>query len=616
MIYNYLKSIIIIFILLTGSALYAETVDISKNEKVSLLEHSSIFIGKKDLPLKTIIRENKFQPFHDDYLNLGISKGYIYIHFRLLNPTEKPITKALIAHSPLLENITLYVQNDLDKGQSRGIMHLDDTHITIPYYFTISIAPRSTKDYYLKVHSSIRTVGFSLTIDDKEKFLEHDRKLQAVDMLFIGMVMALMFYSFFLSYFISDRSYFFYGSYLLMLLYQQSSYLGLIQLYTPKWFIVFDTHMIIMKISLLLISAALFAIYFLEIKRYPWLHKIYFLIIGISFIQIMILDPYKASHLLTAILVSTVYIFFNLYAGIYVYRRGLKQARLFIVGVGLVSLLYIVMLLDVLGMVSLMRYFNSLLLFGTALEAFILSLAFADRYLILQAAKEKADTRILLESKNRASIVEQEVLEKTKELNQALETKELLIKEIHHRVKNNLQLILSIIRLQNDEIDDIQVSQKLSDLESRINAIATTYSMLLENASLEEIDMKIYLDNLLLDISEYHNYLHYRIDIHTDIDAGLPIKESVYVGLIVNELVTNSYKYAFPDGKGSIDVKLHEEKNHYTLIVEDSGDGFEPDANNKSLGLKLIHTLVYDQLGGNMELFTSDHTKYIIKFAI
>jgi len=96
----------------------------------------------------------------------------------------------------------------------------------------------------------------------------------------------------------------------------------------------------------------------------------------------------------------------------------------------------------------------------------------------------------------------------------------------------------------------------------------------------------------------------------------VPLRESVYIGLIVNELVTNAYKYAFENNIGSIYISLHHTKENYILTVEDDGKGFVIDENKKSLGLKLIHSLVYDQLGGEMEVHTNSQTKYTIRFTL
>jgi len=346
------------------------------------------------------------------------------------------------------------------------------------------------------------------------------------------------------------------------------------------------------------------------------LQKGYKIFIFIALLEMIVLSFPSMYNLNIVILTGALFIVFNLFAGIFTYLTGYKQARLFIVGFTIVFASYVLMILDALGMTSIMQNFRNILMFGTAFEALILSLAFADRFIILQEEKEKVDTHLLAESRNRASIIESEVIKKTKELNHALETKELLIKGVLHRVKNNLQIILSIIRLQNDEIEDEHVAEKFINLENRINAISQTYNMLLIKDNIEEINMQEYIESLLADIHNTLNTKDQQIGIRTDIDAMVPLRESVYIGLIINELVTNSYKYAFKDNIGSIYISLHHHENDFILTVEDDGKGFEIDKNQKSLGLKLIHTLVYDQLGGEIDIFTNSHTKYTIRFTI
>jgi len=617
-IINQTLRVIIFFFLFCATLAYANIapVNIDTQERHLLLKQSEIFISPKEIPFEKIIQQKKFKPFHSEHLNLGISHHFIYIHFILENHSRKPVSKVLEVSSPLLENIILYSGKNLGKGITKGILHVTEAHNTIPYCYRLTIAPHSQRNYYLKIHSIYNATDFALTLEEEKSFLEKDKLRQAVNLLLIGMVIALMLYSFFLSSYIGDRSYFFYGLYLFTLIYQQITYLGLTQIYFPPWFTLFDLYIDIVKLTLLIITAALFAMHFLDTKHYQSIHKIYQAILLIVFLELLFLPPEETYSLFAVIISGISFIFFNLFSGIYIYRKGLKQARLFIVGFSIVSFFYMIMISDTLGLSSLMYHFPNALIWGTTLEAFILSLAFADRYLILQNEAKETEKKILYETRHRADIVEHEVFRKTEELNHAIETKDLLIQEIHHRVKNNLQIILSIIRLQNLEVNDEKIKEKLTDLEYRINAIAKTYSMLLNNENLEEIDMQAYIETLLIDISESYDYLKYKINIITEIEATMPIKKSVYLGLIINELITNSYKHAFTNGTGSITIKLWEKENHYTLIVEDSGKGFKFDRKYQNLGLKLIHTLVQDQLDGSIEMMTENHTKYIIKFKL
>ncbi|WP_415408116.1 7TM diverse intracellular signaling domain-containing protein [Sulfurovum sp. CS9] len=594
----------------------ANSINISQQKQISLLENSSVYIDEKQLSIQDVLKQDLFEIYLKPYINIGTSQKTIWIKFRLQNPTQKPIEKSLILTSSLLEYIALYKDGDLNRPIIKGVSHITKEHTTLFPFYNIQLEAKTSQDYYLEVKSLYEPVDFGVGIQDKNEYLAEDRAQQFVNIMLIGMVLALMLYSFLVSFYTKDKSYSYYSFYLFFLVYQQMTYLGLTQIYFPVDFVVIDIKIPIIKVSTLLITASLFAMYFLKTKQRPILHKIYKLFVFIALMEMIILSIPGMYNLNIVIITGALFIIFNLSASIISYRQGYTQARLFIVGFSIVFFSYLLIILDAIGLTSIMQDFQNILMFGTAFEALILSLAFADRYVILQKEKEKVDAHMLIASKDRASIIENEVIKKTHELNHALKTKELLLKEIHHRVKNNLQVILSMIRLQNDEIEDKVVMEKFINLENRINAIAKTYNMLLIKDDLEEIDMQEYIDSLLWDIQGTVNYKSHKIRIKTDIDAMIPLRESVYIGLIINELVTNAYKYAFDDHKGTVFISLYHNENDFILTVEDDGKGFIIEENHKTLGLKLIHTLVYDQLGGDMEIFTNDHTKYIIRFTI
>ncbi len=613
----YIKSfkIIVLLFILIGSFSKATPIDISKVKEALILENSSVYFDKDNLSLQEIIDKKLFTIYHHPYINRGVSSETIWVTLTLTNNSISHVDKILVLSSTLVEYAALY-KDVLDTPLLKGVVHVDDEDTTLFPYFHISLKPQTSKQYYLKIKSAINPIDFGLWIYDEKRYISQDRVQQFINILLIGMVLALMIYSFILFFYTKDKSYLFYSFYLFALIYQQLTYLGLTQIYFPLGFIVFEIQITIFKITLLIITAALFSMHFLKTKEIPQLYKWYKLFILISLIEMIILSIPQFHNLHIVILTGALFIVYNLWAGYISYMHGNKQARLFIVGFGVVFVSYILIILDALGLTSIMQDFQNILMVSTALEALILSLAFADRYVILQKEKEKVDARILQESTNRTNMIKSEVVKKTQELNTALEVKELLLKEVHHRVKNNLQIILSIIRLQNDKVDDEKVSEKFINLENRINAISKTYNMLLIKDNLEEIDMQEYIDSLLVDIQETVRSTGQNIKIHTDINAFIPLRESVYIGLIINELITNTYKYAFDDNKGTISISLAQNKNDYVLTIEDDGKGYTLQEQTNSLGLKLIHTLVYDQLGGEMETKTNSHTKNIIRFSI
>jgi len=612
-----IRKIIYFLTLLTSVLISLNAIEINEKSPMpfSLLEKSEVYLSKATVTPETVPKL-PFCSYDDNCINVGISQKNIWIHFILENNSSSAIQKILVVTSPLLEHIALYSQTTGSAPVLRGINHLNHTHHTLFPYFTISLPPHTSIRYYMNIHSTFTPVDFRLILYDRQSYFKKDHLQQMENIFLIGFVLALALYSFLIFLYIKDKSYFYYSLYLFALIYQQITYLGLTQLYFPLPFIMADMQIPVLKVALLIITASLFALHFLKIDKSDPLYKGYRLFIAASFIEVLLFSTPRFFNLDAIILTGTLFIIFNLSAGVIAYRRGVRQARLFIVGFSIVSLSYTFVILDALGFTSVMQYFQNILMYGTALEALILSLAFADRYIILQKEKELADAWILSESKNRTEIIQKEVEKKTKELNHALQTKELLLQEIHHRVKNNLQIILSMIRLQNDETHNALLHEKLTDLEYRISAIAKTYTMLIDTDDLEQIEMDTYVDALVNDIAEAYDFKQHNIAIHTDIQAYLPLKQAVYTGLIINELVTNAFKHAFLHEDGTITVSLFQKENRYTLCVEDNGKGYIPIEEASGLGMRLLQTLVKDQLEGTLEIQSFPHTKYIIRFNI
>ena len=593
-----------------------QTIDISSKKEVNILKYSDLYFDTQKLTLKEIRAQKLFRPYREEYINTGMQKLDIWVRFTLHNSTNRDINRVLVVTSPILESIVLYSEENLTHPHYKGVRNITKKHHTLFPYYRISMQAHTTKTYYLKANSQFTPVDFGLKLVDFNNFEYRDRVEQLVDTLLIGFVVALMLYSFILHFYTKDKSYLYYSFYLFALVYQQMTYLGLTQIYFPLRFINIDMQIPIVKVNLLVITAALFAMHFLKTKLLGVVDKIYKLFIVVSLLEIVILNNPYLYNLEIVIITGTLFILFNLYAGIVSYFKGNKQARLFIVGFGIVFLSYLMIILDALGVTTIIQKYPNILMFATAFEALILSLAFADRYLILQKEKASVDAQIIQESKIRANIIEQEVIKKTKELHSALETKELLLKEVHHRVKNNLQIILSIIKLQQDEIDDATVEEKFIDLENRINAISKTYNMLLIEDNIENIDMQEYIEALLLDIRESLQKKNQKVAIKRDINAKLPLRESVYLGLVINELVTNAYKYAFDTNNGIISISLQQHGKSYTLEIKDNGKGYNSKEIGESLGLRLIETLIFDQLNGTLEKDTKNHTYYTIRFSI
>jgi two-component sensor histidine kinase len=218
---------------------------------------------------------------------------------------------------------------------------------------------------------------------------------------------------------------------------------------------------------------------------------------------------------------------------------------------------------------------------------------------------------------------------KTEEqLKESLKEKEVLLKEIHHRVKNNMQIIYGMLNLQLAKIKDAAVAEKLRGTQHRIKSMALVHERLYSSKNLSMIEFRDYVQKLLLHL--FHSYggdsnkIHQKIDIE---NIFLDISIAIPCGLIVSELVSNSLRHGFPDGKGKnkkrdsekeIYVKLSlDKKNKYTLTVRDNGIGFPRDLDFRrtdSLGLQIVNTLV-EQLEGKIRLQKKEGTVFQIEFS-
>ena len=598
---------IVLFLLLLLKLSSAYVLEVSGVD--SLLEHSRLYVGENELTLESL--NKKLKPYCKEHINIGVKHQSIWIRFDLKNSTNRNMKRLLVLSSPLLEEITLFSSN-LKPLAEEGMLRHSKKHSTIPYVFELNFQAKSQSCYYLRVTSKHTPIDFSLSLKKKETFLIHDIKRQFIDTLLIGMIMAMMLYSLLVSLYLKDKSYFFYALYLFTLIYQQMTYLGLTQIYAPHTFIALEATLTLSKILFLIFTSALFAMHFLETNRLPKINLFYKSIMVILFLEFLFLDSMEEYSLNIVIITGAIFIVGNLFSGFYAYFKGVKEARLFIVGFGVVFFSYIMMIVDALGLASVMVYFPNILMDSTAIEALVLLLAFADRYLILQEEKHRVDRQILQELRDREKLITQEVRRKTEDLNGALEEKNLLLQEVHHRVKNNLQIILSLIRLQADSISSETLREKFSVVENRINAIAKTYSILLSKDSFKTIDMQEYIDELVDDLRFAMG--KEELKIQKEIALQLPIKEAIYVGLVINELLTNAFKYAFEQEEGIIYIRLYQQNTQRFLEIEDNGKGYSHEHQKDSLGLRLVKMIVKNQLKGRIEIDSTSHTKTVIRF--
>ncbi|SDS44814.1 Two-component sensor histidine kinase, contains HisKA and HATPase domains [Polaribacter sp. KT25b] len=210
-----------------------------------------------------------------------------------------------------------------------------------------------------------------------------------------------------------------------------------------------------------------------------------------------------------------------------------------------------------------------------------------------------------------------ELSEKNKLINKSLKEKELLVKEVHHRVKNNFQIVSSLLELQSKGIEDEKALELANEGKNRVKSMALIHQKLYQNES-GLVDFDEYIQLLVKELSSLFksdNKIDTSItskDMSFDIDTAIPL------GLIINEIITNSYKYAFKQGKeNTLSISINKEiDNNFKLIIEDNGPGLYSNFDvkkAKSLGLRLVNRLV-KQLHGTLSLTNEKGARFEIIF--
>jgi len=203
----------------------------------------------------------------------------------------------------------------------------------------------------------------------------------------------------------------------------------------------------------------------------------------------------------------------------------------------------------------------------------------------------------------------------------SLKEKETLLHEVHHRVKNNMQVINSLLKLQSNNIEDQHVKNILKDSQNRVYAMSAVHETLHGSERLSEIDVKSYLTKITTSVFQTYSTDHRKVKLNSNVeDSLININKAYPLGLIINELISNSLKYAFPKEKeGEISVTMKRLDKELELIVMDNGIGM-PDKldwkNSSTLGLKLVRTLVENQLDGSIDMESNNGTKFTIKFNV
>ncbi len=586
--------------------LYA-SINVDQTDTINILKSSKIYhdIGNKETISTILNKDLQFEVTNKeaiDYCNL-IPEG-VWLKFELKNPTNQTINKTLGIDNLSTEEIFLYeVKNQkVISKEITGMYHLKKFDGTINFNLPLKIEANSSQTYYLNVKNKKFSLWFKPQLYEPKSFLKKDTQKQIIWALFFGGILALIIYNIFLSIFTKDKIYLFYFLYLIATLLQNQFFMYPYFYFFPMEDVEFVKkvfYFAVMYINVFVtFTMTLFIRQFLNTKLYPKIDlslKVLIYIYIIYFV-LQIFDLFTVPQVIFFQFFTPYYF---LWIGFYALYKKNPQAKFFLISWSFALLAWLSLFFQYLGIIPIKYIYEYTFETLIMSEAILFAISLAYRIRNLEKKKNDLTKELLEKQKDESKRLEETVKLRTQELNKELKQNELLLKELHHRVKNNMQFITSLYALKLNENADLQMEEKLQDVERKIHAMSIVHQMLYNQKNIENINAKIYFEKVIENIKS--SFEMDNITFKLDINASLDIEEAIYCGLIVNELVTNAIKYAFDGKEGCISINLNNHNNGILLEVSDNGKGLTK-SDKMTFGQMMVESLATEQLEGNLEI--------------
>ncbi|MDY0320786.1 MAG: 7TM diverse intracellular signaling domain-containing protein [Arcobacteraceae bacterium] len=607
---------IIVIIFFSISFLYSNTIKIeaTSNNVIDILPSAKVYLDKTKSKTIDDIKalDDFFETNNKKLLGFGYSPDFdVWVKFEIYNQSDKKLKQIIEYHNPLTTHISLF-DGKSSEVQNEGLLNKEPTRNTLNPIFEIELEPNETKTYYMKASSYVTTLIVKLNLWDEKAFYSQEIKHQLILALFFGAMVILALYNLFIYFVVKDISYLYYVLYIFGIVLHHLIYVGMANVYLvdQQWMGYFVDYAAVF-IAFPVLALALFSKTFLYIEAYPRINKILNIFIIIVFISVIVFistDMFGKYRNLLVISLLAYLIFITVYAAC----KKNQQAYFILFGWSIILVSGFCMYLSSAGVFNVYLYFPYIVETGLVSEALIFSIALANKINTLQKEKVEADKKLITQQQNETARLETIVAQKTDDLKTALYEKELLLKELNHRVKNNMQTIVSLIRLQSDKITDDKIQDIFLTIQNRINAMSQLHILLYDQDDVSHIDAFEYFEIIVKELKESYNSEN--IDIKFDINTRLKTEEAIYCGLILNELITNSLKHAFVGQKGEINISLFQKDGEINLYISDNGVGFRENNSMDSLGLVLVSTLVEWQLKGTITINSNNGVEVEIKW--
>lgn len=578
---------IIIFLLLLCSVAFSQILIEDKQNKFDNFTIDYFYDANKNLTIDEVSKQHFTTKINNNFA-LGERHGNSWFRFEITNSTKEETLFLHIVES-FFEILDLYEKDDesWSKKSSGRFVQLDERDIyDISPVFSLHVEPNTTKTFYVKMYTKFSQFGEFRIYTQSKPITKFRLILNALYVFFFGSMFIMVVFNSFLFSVLKEKMYFYYTAYLLSfsLFFINTNgfllYLGWADFYTT-------IHAI--SISFINIFLILFSMSFLNIKKnFPNTQKIFkvLIVFVLIFMVLAFIDFTAWIQKLTAL--SLMIYVVLLYVSIRSFLIGSNQAKYYLVAVSIYVFSIIILTLMAKGFLPNNYLTKYAFLYSSFIEVVIFSLLLAHRFILIQKEKLRVQNQFIQIKNKNEILLKQEVENRTQEIASLLKDKDVLLKEVYHRVKNNFQLIVSMMVLEKNKYTTKEEKNNFSLLINRIKSMSTVHQSLYDLDSISKIDSHKYISKITKDVKEI--YLSNDVEIIENIESlHIQTEHAIPLGIIINEVLTNAIKHNI-EQKLIVSVSFKSHKDKKELTIKDNGKGFEynPTKQKQTLGLNLL----------------------------
>lgn len=578
----------------------------NENFEISYLKDSS-----NELNIQEIANSNDFQK-HSNKFSLGYLKDTIWIKVDLKNKSSKEdFILSLNEHFYEKANMHYFDKSEnLWKTLKNGVFTpIKERNIeTSKLAFNFKIQQNSSQTIFVELKAKYPYFG-NIAVYSKDYFFAS--RILNIDSFFIlqfGILLIIIIFNLFLWISLKEKVYIYYVGYTFFALVYLINISGLL-IYFDLQHYMYKLHF---SVSLCIIFLSLFSIEYFEANKYfkasVFVIKILILLLFV-FAFMMVAVSYSPwnnfmNHIITLILITLIV------SSIKIYKKGQYFLKYYIFAISIYFTSVIIFILFLMGIIE-YNYFNRYAyIYCLSLEIIVFALILSNRYNIIKNEQIKTQNELISLQINQNKLLENEVEKKTLKLTKLVKERELLVKEVFHRVKNNFHVITAFLWFESKKDDN---KYRFTELINRIKSMSLIHEYLCNSKDLIDINLKEYIDELVKTIIQTYSIPTLKINTNIE-NINLEFENIMSLGVVVNEIISNSIKHHPKEKAIILDINCYKKSDSVILIIVDNGLGFDENIQKTGLGLELIKDFINKLPNAKYSFYKENGTVFELSF--